>query len=165
MGDDFPQADSIGKIATSWYSLLSLFLWIHKRTDLEFLGFQHPLRWLAHQAKRFRLQWPWPRLCGVWYVISVPATAMSSVSGLCSRHTTDFGYTCRASQILPGFIATPSRFPAPAPVRVQQVDCRLNQLQWRNQSWPPMLDSRIMDSSRQQWHRTSAFSAPRCRLH
>ena len=90
---------SSGKIATSWYSLLSLSLWIHKRRDLEFLGFQHPLRCLVHQANRLRMQLPWLWLCGVWYVISYPATAMSSVSGLCCRHTRDFGQTRRASQI------------------------------------------------------------------
>ena len=74
------------------------FLWIHKCTDLDFLGFQHPLQWLAYQANSSGCSYH-----GFGYlaydVISFPATVKSSVSSLCSRHTPDSGYTRRESQI------------------------------------------------------------------
>ena len=127
---------SSGKIATScsWYSLLSFF-------GSTGIWFQHPLRWLAQQGKRLRME-----DAATIYSFGYVAYDMSSVF---QRQYCQVAFAPGTPRTLgtpigqpryPGFIATPLRFPAP--VQVQQVDCRL---QWCNRSWPPMLDSRIMD--------------------
>ena len=69
---------------------------------------------------------------------------MSSVSGLCPRHTTDFGYTHRASQI-PRLYSYSPKISSTSTNTSTAGGLQTNQLQWRNRPWPPMLDSRIMD--------------------